>query len=64
MTHYCNIYVSRKYYNNNNGVDNNGGGDDDDDDDDEEDDDDVDYENITFIILQCQCFQSVLAPSD
>jgi len=53
------IYVSRKYCSNNNGDDNNG-----DDDDDDEDDDDVDYENITFIVLQCQCFQSVLAPID
>jgi hypothetical protein len=50
------ICVSRKY-NNNNGDDNNG-------DDDDDEDDDVDYENITFVVLQCQCFQSILAPND
>ena len=49
------IYVSRKH--NNNDVDDNNGDDDDDDDDDEDEkDDDVDYENITFVVLQCQYF--------
>jgi hypothetical protein len=65
------IYVSRKY-NNNDGDDNNGddyddddgdGGDDDDDDDDN-DDNDVAYENITLVVLQYQCFQSILVPID
>jgi len=49
------IYVSRKY-NNNDGDDNNC--------DDEDNDDDVDYESITFVVLQCQCFQSILEPID
>jgi len=44
------IYVSRKY-NNNDGCDNNG----------DDYDDDV-YEDISFVVLQCQCFQLILVP--